>query len=250
MRTIDQNQIPQVQVLTPGVQLSGKVRKVQELEHAETTLCLQQFGLAKETVRTLAWIKGGRKPGYRRAPDTLSLPGVQHIDIQVYSRLHVVYPKQSSEHQFVKEMLYCKDEYPMGKDKYWLVPRYDTVLVQYGKGRDDGGTMDRRRIARLRCLFRTPILGGQQLAFVQWFKTNRDPEESTGMFATKKTDEYEVIELATIERGVHLIPLFGGMMENPPRARAEVGKPFGLDAFDTFVVNNHIDIELYNTIYG
>jgi len=115
VRTIDQNQIPQVQVLTPGVQLSGKVRKVQELEHAETTLCLQQFGLAKETVRTLAWIKGGRKPGYRRAPDTLSLPGVQHIDIQVYSRLHVVYPKQSSEHQFVKEMLYCKDEYPMGK---------------------------------------------------------------------------------------------------------------------------------------
>ena len=70
------------------------------------------------------------------------------------------------------------------------------------------------------------------------------------MFATKKTDEYEVIELATIERGVHLIPLFGGMMENPPRARAEAGKLFGLDAFDAFVINNHIDIELYNTIYG
>jgi hypothetical protein len=180
VRTIDQHQIPQVQVLTPGVQLSGKVQKVQELEHAETTLCLQQSGFAKETVRTLAWIKGGRKPGYRRAPDTLSLPGVQHIDIQVYSRLHVVYPKQSSEHQFVKEMLYCKDEYPMGKDKYWVVPRYDTVLVQYGKGRHDGGTMDCQRIARLRCLFRTPILGGQQLAFVQWFKTDRDSEESTG----------------------------------------------------------------------
>jgi len=31
----------------------------------------------------------------------------------------------------------------------------------------------------------------------------------TGMFQVNKTDKYEVIELSTIERGVHLIPVFG-----------------------------------------
>jgi len=66
------------------------------------------------------------------------------------------------------------------------------------------------------------------------------------MFIVTKKDEYEVIELDTIERGVHLIPHFSPIGSTPAPIP---GQPRGLDAFDKFVINNYLDLEIYNMIY-
>jgi hypothetical protein len=72
------------------------------------------------------------------------------------------------------------------------------------------------------------------------------------MFQVNKTDKYEVIELSTIERGVHLIPVFGPIGTTTPwRELTEEGTkvPRGLDAYDKFVINNYRDLDAFNLIY-
>jgi len=72
------------------------------------------------------------------------------------------------------------------------------------------------------------------------------------MFIVNKTDKYEVIELSTIERGVHLIPNFGPIGSTSRWAELVKGEayiPRGLDAYDKFVINNNLDLEYYNMIY-
>jgi hypothetical protein len=137
----------------------------------------------------------------------------------------------------------------VGGDPRWIEKRHDTILVNYNRDNNAaarGNTMAGRRIARLWCLFKVDILGGLSLALVQWFKCSKNPENDTGMFIVTKKDEYEVIELDTIERGVHLIPHFGPIGSTPAPIP---GQPHGLDAFDKFVINNHLDLEIYNMIY-
>ena len=107
--------------------------------------------------------------------------------------------------------------------------------------------MHGRRVARLWCVFQLNVFGGIKLALVEWFECNSRPEPDTNMYLVKKKHEYEVIELSTIERGIHLIPDFG--KEIGGTRRAELGEPHGLDAFERFVINNHLDLEIYNTIY-
>jgi hypothetical protein len=72
------------------------------------------------------------------------------------------------------------------------------------------------------------------------------------MFVVDKTDKYEVIELSTIECGVHLIPDFGTIGSTSPWKELVKGDdyvPRGLDAYDRFAINNHLNLELYNRIY-
>jgi hypothetical protein len=74
----------------------------------------------------------------------------------------------------------------------------------------------------------------------------------TNIFVVNKMDKYEVIELSTIERGVHLIPDFGAIGSTSPwkeLVKRDDYVPRGLDAYDKFVINNHLDLEIYNRIY-
>ena len=114
------------------------------------------------------------------------------------------------------------------------------------EGHTVGSTILGRRVARLLCLFQVSIFDELELALVQWFECNQAVEEKTGMYLVNKKKEYEVIELAAIERTVHLIPQFGPVGTTKLACR---GQPQGLDAYDKFVINNQVNLEVYNLIY-
>ena len=142
--------------------------------------------------------------------------------------------------------------FALGGKVAWTEARHDTVLINYDRLEDSNGTMTGRRVARLWCLFTVDVLDSPSLAFVQWFQCKEDPDGVTGMFQVNKTDKYEVIELSTIERGVHLIPVFGPIGTTTPwRESTEEGTKVlrGLDAYDKFVINNYRDLDVFNLIY-
>ena len=65
------------------------------------------------------------------------------------------------------------------------------------------------------------------------------------MYKVRKEAKFDVIEIDTIERGVHLIPVFAGFdtkMANGITAPA-------LDLYTDFWINNHVDLHMYNTVY-
>ena len=71
--------------------------------------------------------------------------------------------------------------------------------------------MDHRRVAKVLLFF--SMVDAQErmhnLTYVQMFKTvSSEPESITGMYRIKLMRQYEVIEIDTIEREVHLIPCF------------------------------------------
>ena len=83
-----------------------------------------------------------------------------------------------------------------------------------------------------------------KLAYVQLFQVVLQDEPS-GMYKVRKEARFDVIEIDTIERGVHLIPVFVGFdtkMANGTTAPA-------LDLYSDFWINNHVDLHMYNTIY-
>jgi hypothetical protein len=175
---------------------------------------------------------------------------VKEIEVTaVGNSVRIVYPKLLDSAQLVKDIAYCKDNYKYGKDRHWVAPRRDTVLVQYDRGGNNealGSTMIGRRVARLHCMFKLNVFDGVELAFVQWFRCSRQPEEDTGMFLVTKMEEFEVIELSTIERSIHLIPQFGNIGTT---RRAQRGKAQGLDVYTKFTINNQVDLDTFNLIY-
>jgi len=66
------------------------------------------------------------------------------------------------------------------------------------------------------------------------------------MYRAKAVSQCEVIEIDTIERGVHLIPYF--KIEYQTAIATPTSRP-ALDMYDEFWVNNQIDLHMYNTIY-
>ena len=72
------------------------------------------------------------------------------------------------------------------------------------------------------------------------------------MYLVTKSNKYEVIELSTIERGVHLIPDYGPIGTITPWIEMQkrgTKLPCRLDAFNKFVINNYLDLDMYNTIF-
>jgi hypothetical protein len=67
------------------------------------------------------------------------------------------------------------------------------------------------------------------------------------MFIVSKSTHYEVIQLESIERAVHLIPDFGAAIGATKRLPPGTSS---LDHYKRFVINNHIDLEAYKEIYG
>jgi hypothetical protein len=154
--------------------------------------------------------------------------------------------------QFITEFVWSTASYNYSQDKSWSKPRFDTVLVRY-EAQVEGSTqwrneMANRRIARVHLLFSIqsdPDLQTRiDLAFVQLFRTIQPPDPCSGMFKVIK-DRFEVIEIGTIERGVHLIPCFKGLETE----MASSTSPPSLDEYREFWVNNHTDMHIFNSVY-
>ena len=82
-------------------------------------------------------------------------------------------------------------------------------------------TMARRKVYQLLMLFQCESItlegssigvgmGREGLALVQEFSIGPKCDANTGMYSLTRTEKVEVISIESIERGVHLIPKFGG----------------------------------------
>jgi hypothetical protein len=103
-------------------------------------------------------------------------------------------------------------------------------------------------VARLLLLFSlvTPSDGqNQELAFVQMFGISTEVDHDCGMYRVKKTTTFEVVEIATIEQGVHLIPMYQGTKN---QMASSISAP-ALDMYSEFWLNNQVNLHKYNGIY-
>ena len=221
-----------------------------ELEEAAVKLGLVDKDFVNQTLRTLCWIKDGRDASRkgRRRGDIIML-GVERIYVsRVFDAIECVRATILRPDVLIREIHRCTDKYFLAANRNWIEARHDTVLINYDRAEDETETMAGRRIARLWSLFTVNILESPSLALVQWFDVKKEPERVTNMYVVTKSDRYEVIELSTIERGVHLIPDFGriGTTQSPLEGD---NRPRGLDAYDRFVLNNYTDLDAYNSYF-
>lgn len=235
--------------------LAGPMKKgyPKNLEKAEKTLGLP--GFARATMDMLAYIHDGTAPNPRsRRPPPLE--GLHHIEVKVYEQVKIVYERQGTEDEFDDHTVRCTDAWPYEQDLNKVAPRKDTVLVLHDEDPEeeaeewqDEGTMANRKVARVHCLFSMNVYPDRQFACVEYFECAPQVEAASRMFRVWKKERvrYDVIQLSSIERGIHLIPDFGG----------EIGKtkslPKGVTALDQyrrFVINNHIDVEAFKEIFG
>ena len=218
-----------------------------ELRDAEKDLELP--GLRRATLDMLALIHNNITTNRRRVEPELD--GLHHVEINVYEQMKIVYKKQGTTDDFDEHTVRCTDQWAYQQNSKKVAPRKDTVLVlnqhdPNDEDWEDEGTMANRKVARIHCLFRLNVYPDRKFAYVQWFTCSNIPEVHSGMFVVSKSQRYEVIQLNCIERGIHLIPQF------PRNIGATKRLPAGqtaLDYYNTFVINNHIDLELFNSIF-
>jgi Plavaka transposase len=237
-----------------GVRFTGLgVKKLSgyELEEAAVKLGLEDKDFVNQTLRTLCWIKDGRDAGRKgRRGATITMVGVERIFVtKVFEGIECVRATVLRPDVLVREIHRCTDKYFLAANRNWVEPRHDTVLVNYDRAENETEVMVGRRIARLWCLFTVDVLENPSLALVQWFDIRRETEPVTNMYVVNKTNRYEVIELLTIERGVHLIPDFGRIGTTQSPLEGDNNRLRGLDAYDRFVLNNYTDLDAYNNYY-
>lgn len=119
--------------------------------------------------------------------------------------------------------------------------------------------MEGLMIAQLRLLFsfHDPDTGvDHECALVNWFPRLADsPDEATGMWVVGKEEEedaegnillpLQVISLATIVRGVHLLPVYGnGYLPE------DFDHTDSLEAFTSFYVNPYVDHHVHELLSG
>jgi len=169
------------------------------------------------------------------------------ILIQAYESVRLRYPTVHDPDTLITEWQYAVKKYPYWRDKTWMKPRFDTVLLRYPTVVHGTTTMSNKRVARLRLLFTIHAENeeSRDLAFVQLFD-NRGHDKACGMFKVAKTDKYKVVELGSIERRAHLIPCFGDVLITEMASGKSTP---ALDMYNKYWINNQIDIHMYNTIY-
>jgi len=206
---------------------------------------LQLDGLVEQTLLILRHISEGRQRAVRPRQRDIASRG--RIEIHGYSSLNVQYPEVHDINAVITEKVCSTPSNNWGQDKKWKKSRFDTALLRYSNPDESTNQMANRRVARLLLLFSIPDPNSEmefQLAYVQIFR-NQGFDAVTGMFKVVK-DRFEVIEIDTIERGVHLVPCFKGFNTEMATGKS----PPVLDTFDTFYINNYTDLHQYNTIYG
>jgi hypothetical protein len=201
--------------------------------------------LVVQTMRYWRWIHSGRRTNARRRAEDLNINERGRIEIDGYRALRICYPSVHDGDMMIKEIIRSTPSWSYGQNTDWKKSRFDTVLVRYQEI-EGGHQMASRRVARV-LLFFSCMMGDQvrKLAYVQLFQVVLQDKPS-GMYKVKKdAARFDVIEIETIERGVHLIPVSGGFdtkMANGTTAPA-------LDLYSDFWINNHIDLHMYNTVF-
>jgi hypothetical protein len=168
--------------------------------------------------------------------------------IKAVSLMNVYYPEVHDPDKMRSETLHSQQQFEYYQNSDWCKERRDTALFRYGRDEVGNSTMGNRRVGRLLLLFsmQAPWDTNEtlKLAYVQWFETVMQ-SQTTGMFKVRKRRGFEVVDIATIERGVHLIPCFQGV----ETAMARPNSVLPLDRYSDFWVNNQVDMHMYNTIY-
>lgn len=134
--------------------------------------------------------------------------------------------------------------------------RFDTVFVS----ESDAPGMEGMLIAQLHLLFSFHDAESgvdHECALVNWFPRLADsPDEATGMWVVGREEEedhgeggihlpLQVISLATIVRGAHLLPVYGdGYLPE------DFDHTHSLEAFRSFYVNQYIDHHAHELISG
>lgn len=206
-------------------------------------------GLEHAMRHFLRWVRGGRK-GIRKRP-LVEANNVEVLYIHGISSITVTFPTVHDPRIPLKETLHSTPIWHYNQDRHWNKPRYDTAMIRYSNETDDGGTMTNRRIARIFLFFQyhdksTMPQVLYNLAFGQMFSHSSQPDKHCGMYKLKKTENFEVFEIDTIERGVHLIPIYGKAMDTK---MASPKTDPALDRYDDFYLNNQIDLHAFNTIF-
>jgi len=229
--------------ITAGKEWAG----VRKIEWVQKELGEVYSQLAMETSRCLRWIELGRNATVARSAHRDGDWG--GLTMGVHNQLTIVYPTVHDPQSLITEALHSTQSWNYGQNHEWKKPRRDTGLFRYDRDNNDKSTMGSRRVGRLLLLFKTedPRSGAMEelsLAYVQWFKT-LNLDKYTGMYRVRKTDNFEVVEIDTVERGVHLIPCFTGLATE----MASSSSLPTLDVYTDFWLNNQIDNHMYNTIY-
>jgi len=218
-------------------------RNERELQTVQEDLQLE--GLVEKTMVMIRWIEEGRQTTVRLRRADVESRGV--IGIRGHEALKVRYPEVHDTESMIQELVWSKPEYCYGQDKAWKKSRFDTVLLRYDCN-DDSDHVSNLRVARVLLLFAIPDPSSEkelQFAYVQLFRTSRPADQCSGMFKVVKEERFEVIEVDTIERGVHLIPCFKGFESGMANGRT----PPVLDTGREFWINNYTDLHIYNTVY-
>jgi Plavaka transposase len=229
------------------IRLGGKRwTDARDLEYVEGRWKLP--GLAIETKKRLRWIRSGisdRVPLDDRELD-------ETIEIEGYTLARMQYPAVHDSTEIITEIVRSTEKHEYGKNKSNTASRYDTVLIRWREQQDGDHSMSNRKIGRVLLLFSTwweKMRKEIHLAYVELFKlaTNGwDPKTQT--FKVRKTGDCEVIEVESIERGVHLVPCFKGFETQMAAGTREFVS--SLDEYKDFWINNWIDRHMYNTIYA
>jgi hypothetical protein len=202
--------------------------------------------LVLETLRYIRWVMLGHQQTVRRLPGGAT--PYERIEIQGYLGVRMRYPTVYDDTVLIQECARCDPAWIYYQDKDWVKPRYDTVLLRYSNEEREDRVLYNKRVARLLLLFSlvTPSDGqNQELAFVQMFGISTEVDQDCGMYRVKKTTTFEVVEIATIEQGVHLIPMYQGTKN---QIASSTSAP-ALDMYSEFWLNNQVNLHKYNSIY-
>ena len=118
-------------------------------------------------------------------------------------------------------------------------PRYDTVFVVLD---DTVPGMKGMNIARIRLFFSFNYRVDHHCALVNWLDCeDEEPDQDTGMWVVSLEKKNgvpvtQVIDVRTIVRAAHLIPVFGS--QTVPR---DVHHYNSLDRYQTFFINKYVD---------
>jgi Plavaka transposase len=221
--------------------LGARWKGLRDIDAMERDLELKD--LVNETKKCLRWIRSNGTQTSRQR-----LEGWQNeeiVQISGYTRCDLQYPEVHDTSVCITEIIRSNPSYGKSEQK---APRYDTVLVRWTK-EEGAHCMSNRRIGRVLLLFSTVcnVTGKKiEMAYVEWMTLASNTwDKKTEMFRVKKSGEYAVIGVGSIERGVHLVPVFQGFRT----AMAETEQP-SLEVYRDFFINNWIDGHMYNTIFA
>ena len=233
---------------TSGVKTAEFLPKTRWKGLRELRIVAEEVGhpaLVQETLRYLRWHRLGRTQTVRRgAAITEQYPG--RVELRGYLGVNLTYPTVYDANINIEECVRCDPLWVHYQDKDWIKSREDTVLLRFTNEESEDSVMKNKKVARLLLLFSLTTQTNERhdLALVQLFGMSSSVDVNCAMYKVKKTTTYEVIEIATIEQGVHLIPVYHNKTD-----MATANSTPALDMYSEFWLNNQVNLHKFNSIY-